>query len=209
MYEKIIELLGVSKASDIKSVEYADKARKLLEEREMARHEPNTYPRNRLPSPIAIEDIKYVSDTFGVVRHVHGRGFYAHSGIDIPAPIGTPITLPAKSIITAVRYSDRGWGNRIYLRVLEGAYKGWHYAFCHCSWIIDFDGYDDTEDYIYEAGALVGRVGITGNSTGPHLHLMIGNNLGFNGYALRSDLTTTIGFDDPVSIFNFEGCRWG
>lgn len=204
MLETIIESVGMAKAGNQQSVEFTDKALKLLEEREMARHEPNAYPRNRLPSPIAHENIKHVSDTFGVVRHSR-YGWYAHCGVDIAAAEGTELLTVAKCVVTSIVHSNRGWGNRIYFKILEGPYKHYKVAYCHC---LKIDQGIKKGD-VLEKGILVAWVGTTGNSTGPHLHLMIGNNLNPNRYAIHSTMTTTIGFHNAVDYFSFKGCHWG
>jgi hypothetical protein len=83
-----------------------------------------------------------------------------HEGIDIPAPKGTPIVATAEGI---VKYSDskvRGYGNMI---VLEHADKV-------------FSVYAHNQKNLVRVGArvkrgqMIGRVGNTGRSTGPHLH---------------------------------------
>jgi murein DD-endopeptidase MepM/ murein hydrolase activator NlpD len=172
--------------------------------RESSRNEDGrSYARSRLPSPIETKHIIRIWDNFGVIRN-SPKGWYAHSGIDITAKEGTELYLPVPSLVKDIVYRKSGWGNRIYFEITEGPYKGYDYAFCHCLKINDIKiGKEiDTTDPI-------AWVGQTGNSTGPHLHLMIGTDLGFNGYALRSDETSTIGFSDPIGIFDFEGARWG
>jgi murein DD-endopeptidase MepM/ murein hydrolase activator NlpD len=204
MYNKAAEMLSVSHAKAMKSIEGMEAVRKLLEDREIARHEPNTHPRYRLASPIAIADIKRVSDTFGVSRYCD-EGWYAHCGTDIACAVGTKIILPAKAKLTKIIHSNRGWGNRVYFVIKEGPYRDFKLAFCH---LIDIPQ-DLKIGSILNAGAYIAMVGMTGNTTGPHLHFMIGNNLYFNGYHKSYDLTTTIGFHDPIGYFNFEGARWG
>lgn len=161
------------------------------------------HPRNRLVSPIEIADITRVFDNFGDLRNT-SKGWYAHGGIDISAPEGIEISVPADSIVTNIRFSKVGWGNRIYFKISNGSFQEYVFAFCHCCWIKDLKRWDEIK-----AGEIVAQVGQSGNSTGPHLHLMIGTNLAWNGYATRTDETSTIGFCDPAGIFDFTGVRWG
>lgn len=203
MYEKMIESLGMSHATFQSGLDRVGLVRKLLEDRESARHEPGALLRSRLSLPMAKEHVRHVSDTFGVIRKSK-RGLYAHSGIDIAAEEGTELLVPAKSVVTLVKSFKRSWGNRIDVKILEGPYRHYKLSYSHCAKIY----HDLKKGSVVEAGQLVAWVGTTGNSTGPHLHLMIGNNLNFNGYSKTPRETTILGFHDPVSYFDLEGCCW-
>lgn len=85
-----------------------------------------------------------------------------HAGLDLAAPTGTPLVAVARGTVTEAGYSS-GYGNRVVLRLDDGT-RVWY---CHMSTIAVSRG-----DRVV-AGDLVGTVGSTGNSTGPHLHLEI------------------------------------
>jgi murein DD-endopeptidase MepM/ murein hydrolase activator NlpD len=163
-----------------------------------------THPRNRLPCPIDKKDVRRVFDNFGDLRYVEGKGWYAHPGIDISCRAGTKLYLPVKSKVIAKKMNHRTWGNRLDFEIIGGAFNGYHYAFSHCL---------KPSDYfigkVLPKGVVVALTGNTGNTTGPHLDLMYGTNLGPNGYFLRSEDATTRGFIDATSVFDFLGCRWG
>jgi murein DD-endopeptidase MepM/ murein hydrolase activator NlpD len=82
-----------------------------------------------------------------------------HSGVDIGAPMGAPVVAAgAGTIITAGRLG--GYGNAIVIQhngVQQTLYG-------HLSEIFVLPGQR------IEQGTVIGRVGSTGNSTGPHLH---------------------------------------
>lgn len=82
-----------------------------------------------------------------------------HYGIDIAAPIGTPIYAPATGVISQVDFS-KGSGNRIYLLHKEGLQT----RYLHLSKAAVSRG------DVVRKGDLIGYVGTTGMSTGPHLH---------------------------------------
>ncbi|KWX02165.1 Peptidase M23 [Carbonactinospora thermoautotrophica] len=92
---------------------------------------------------------------------VGNRWSRRHTGLDMAAPLGTPVrAVSAGTIISA------GWGgpygNRIKIRHADGT-QTWY---CHLSAYVRRSGR-------VAAGQVIGRVGSTGNSTGPHLHLEV------------------------------------
>jgi murein DD-endopeptidase MepM/ murein hydrolase activator NlpD len=92
------------------------------------------------------------------------RGFYAgHSGIDLAAPTGTPIYAANSGNVLFAGVSRWGYGNLVVLE--HGAYISTLYG--HMSAISVGCG------QFVAAGQVVGLVGSTGNSSGPHLHFEI------------------------------------
>lgn len=85
-----------------------------------------------------------------------------HTGTDIGAPIGTKVCLPAAGVVIFAGEKS-GYGN--YVMVDHG--KGYVTAYAHLSEI------SVSEGDALEEGDLVGKVGVTGNVTGPHLHFEI------------------------------------
>jgi murein DD-endopeptidase MepM/ murein hydrolase activator NlpD len=85
-----------------------------------------------------------------------------HQGIDMAAPMGSPIHAAQAG---RVIYSSwkQGYGNFIVIDHGHGLHT--HYA--HCSRILTHLG------QTVQKGDLIGRVGSTGNSTGPHLHFEV------------------------------------
>lgn len=83
-----------------------------------------------------------------------------HRGVDIPAPVGTPVLSPIAGTVVA-RFFDaaHGGGNTL---VVENA--TWRAGFAHLSAFFVPLGAS------VAAGEPVAAVGNTGASTGPHLH---------------------------------------
>lgn len=91
-----------------------------------------------------------------------GYSFF-HPGIDMGAEIGDPIKSIKPGIVTYAGYSYDGYGNHI---IIDHG-KGLDSLYAHLSEIEVRVG--DTVGMDTE----IGKVGITGHSTGPHLHLEI------------------------------------
>lgn len=101
----------------------------------------------------------YVSSNFGWRAHPVLGGRRRHHGIDIAAPEGTPVYATADGLIERANYSG-SYGNVIYID--HGSDLQTRYA--HLSGLNVRDGQR------VKKGDLIGFVGSTGRSTGPHLH---------------------------------------
>lgn len=90
------------------------------------------------------------------------RGSF-HSGIDIAAKKGTPVYAAEKGVIEKTGFFSNGYGNLIVVKHENdlATYYG------HLSAILVKDGQRVGK------GALIGKVGSTGRSTGPHLHFEV------------------------------------
>lgn len=89
-------------------------------------------------------------------------GGHFHSGIDLAAPAGTPVYAAAAGRVQVVR-SVGGYG----LHVMTWGPEGALIIYGHLSEV------DVAGGGWVAAGERIGRVGATGNATGPHLHLEV------------------------------------
>mgnify|MGYP001600444592 CR=1 FL=1 len=89
-----------------------------------------------------------------------------HRGIDILDPVGTPIEPIADGVVSEVSLGRLGWGNTVVIDHGNGLLS----RYAHMSEIRVIEG-----DQISKDQAL-GTVGLTGWTTGPHLHLEIYQN---------------------------------
>lgn len=84
-----------------------------------------------------------------------------HTGLDFKAPWGTPVyAVTAGRVVKTARHP--AYGKMVILRVAPGV-TVWY---CHLSSVLVEPG-----DVV--AGQMLGRIGTSGNSTGPHLHLEV------------------------------------
>jgi len=106
-----------------------------------------------------------ITSPFGMrVDPVTGR-YQLHSGVDIGADYGVPITSSADgSVIYAGWYGGYGYA------IIIDHGGGWSTLYAHCSAM-----YVSTNQPVRQ-GQVIGAVGATGWATGPHLHFEIRRN---------------------------------
>lgn len=111
-----------------------------------------------VPSLVPIAALR-VSSTFGMRVHPTLHRYKAHKGIDLAAPSGTPVYATADGIVAKAEWFST-YGN--YIQVEHGGELETRYG--HLS------GYAVAAGDRVRKGDLIGYVGSTGRSTGPHLH---------------------------------------
>ena len=88
------------------------------------------------------------------------RGAAMHTGLDYPAPRGTAVAAAGGGCVSSAGHDGGGYGNLVVIEHDAGM-TSWY---AHLATIAVRPG------QCVGSGALVGRVGSTGNATGPHLH---------------------------------------
>nr|MBA3338305.1 M23 family metallopeptidase [Geodermatophilaceae bacterium] len=96
-----------------------------------------------------------------------------HYGVDIAAPIGTPVYTPLSGRVSRAGAAN-GFGQAIYITHDNGNVT----VYGHVSRI-----YVSTGQRVY-AGQNIGAVGNEGHSTGPHLHFEVHTNGDLYGHAI-------------------------
>ena len=116
--------------------------------------------------PVSDKDLTRIASGFGTrIDPVYKVPKY-HAGLDFAAPIGTPIYATADGVVTDAGYNEGGYGNRVII----------NHGF----------GYETLYGHMYrikakvgqrvKRGEVIGYVGSTGKSTGPHCHYEVHRN---------------------------------
>jgi len=86
-----------------------------------------------------------------------------HNGIDYPLPEGTPISVIQPGTVADAGFRDDGYGNRVKVNHPGGVSS----FYAHLSSI------NVTSGQKIDPGTVIGKIGTTGHSTGPHLHFEV------------------------------------
>ena len=100
---------------------------------------------------------------FGMRDHPMHGDRRMHNGVDLAAPRGSEIGAVRAGKVLRVKRSEQGYGNQVMVDHGEGLVS----RYAHCQ-----DIFVKVGDQL-EAGQLLGTVGSSGDSTGPHLHLEV------------------------------------
>jgi len=100
-----------------------------------------------------------ISTEFGMIRYINDEESGRHSGLDISAPKGTPVSA-ANSGIIRLSMMLRVTGNTIIIDHGSNIYS----SYAHLDKLLVEEGAE------VRKGDIIGEVGSTGFSTGPHLH---------------------------------------
>ena len=118
-----------------------------------------------------------ISSDFGVRYHPVDGDLRFHTGIDIAADSGTPIYAAFDGTVTVSKY-DQWNGNYIKLTHDNNITT----VYCHCQSVNVSTGQN------IKAGEVIGYVGSTGVSTGPHLHFELRiNDVSYNPFTAMDD----------------------
>lgn len=110
--------------------------------------------------PISSEYLKTMASGYGPrIDPVYGTGRF-HEGMDFSADTGTPVYATADGEVVAAGWHSGGYGNKI--DISHG--YGYITRYAHLSKVMVTPGQE------IKRGDLIGLVGSTGKSTGPHLH---------------------------------------
>jgi len=110
--------------------------------------------------PVTNKDLKHLASGFGMRTDPVYKISKFHEGMDFAAPTGTEVYVTGNGVVETVEYSYSGYGNQV---VVNHGY-GYKTRYAHLS------KFKVKVGQKLKRGDLVGLVGSTGKSTGPHLH---------------------------------------
>lgn len=117
-----------------------------------------------LPTGVPIQGEYRVSSGFGIRNDPFTGGLAMHEGLDFTAMFGTTVVATAKGTVTRSGW-DFGYGNVVEVQHAEGFATRYAHLSKRLVQVGD----------VVERGGVLGEVGSTGRSTGPHLHYEVFN----------------------------------
>jgi len=153
------KLSRVENETYVQSKSYDEIVKLAKKKEDMLRHIPAI-------QPILNKQLGRISSYFGYRIDPIYKVKKHHDGIDLTAPIGTPVHATGDGIVTLTKHGNRGYGNQIEIS------HGYSYKtkYAHLSKILVKEGQK------VHRGQVIGLVGNTGKSVGPHLHYEVRKN---------------------------------
>ncbi|MBQ1653771.1 MAG: M23 family metallopeptidase, partial [Bacteroidales bacterium] len=111
--------------------------------------------------PIRPGDLTSIGSYFGYRMHPVLHFLRMHTGIDMNSATGTPVYAAGDGIVVTADGNNHGYGNMV---EIDHKVDGLSSRYAHLSKILVKKGQH------VKRGELIGNVGNTGMSTGPHLH---------------------------------------
>jgi len=110
--------------------------------------------------PVSNKNLNRVASGFGYRVDPLYKDYRLHAGLDFAAPSGTPIYATADGVVQAAGFNTDGYGNKV---VINHGY-GYQTLYGHMVRVKAKVGQRVTR------GEVIGYIGSTGKSTGPHCH---------------------------------------
>ncbi len=146
--------------------------------------------------PISNKDLTRVASGWGYRIHPIYKVKKFHFGMDFTASVGTEIYSTGDGVVSLVRSSKRGYGNEI---IIDHGF-GYKTLYGHMS------KFNVKEGQHVKRGEIIGFVGNTGLSTGPHLHYeVILNNQKVNPVNYYFNDLTPAEYDKMLEIASNAG----
>lgn len=141
--------------------------------------------------PISNKDLKRTASGWGYRIHPIYKIRKFHYGMDFTAPTGTEIYATGDGVVKVVESSHRGYGNKV---VIDHGF-GYQTLYGHMS------AFNVKVGQKVKRGDVIGYVGNTGLSTGPHLHYeVIHNNKKVNPVNYYFNDLTAKEYDEMIEI---------
>ena len=110
--------------------------------------------------PVSNKNLNRVASGFGYRIDPLYKDYRLHAGLDFAAPVGTPIYATSDGVVQIAGFNTDGYGNKV---VINHGY-GYQTLYGHMVRVKVRAGQS------VKRGEVVGYVGSTGKSTGPHCH---------------------------------------
>jgi murein DD-endopeptidase MepM/ murein hydrolase activator NlpD len=159
-------VLNTTKRVDIISKELAVQSKSLDYILKLAKAKNNLLSAIPAIQPVRNENLKHMASGFGYRTDPFTKARKMHEGMDFTAKTGTPIFATGDGVVARADNTVSGYGNHIVIR--HGF--GYETLYGHLS------KYKSRAGQRVKRGDIIGYVGSTGRSEGPHLHYEVRKN---------------------------------
>jgi murein DD-endopeptidase MepM/ murein hydrolase activator NlpD len=153
-------VLNTTKRVDILSKELAIQSKSLDYILKLAKEKNKLLSAIPAIQPVRNENLRRMASGFGYRTDPFTKTRKMHEGMDFTAKIGTPIFATGDGVVSQANNNASGYGNHI---VIRHGY-GYETLYAHLS------KYNCKAGQRVKRGDIIGYVGSTGRSEGPHLH---------------------------------------
>ena len=159
-------VINTSKRVDVISKELVIQSKSLDEILKLAKEKNNLLAAIPAIQPVRNENLKQIASGFGYRNDPFTKARKFHEGMDFAAKTGTPIFATGNGVVERADNTASGYGNHIVVR--HGF--GYETLYGHLS------KYNCRAGQRVKRGDIIGYVGSTGRSEGPHLHYEVHKN---------------------------------
>jgi murein DD-endopeptidase MepM/ murein hydrolase activator NlpD len=153
------QLLTLSSRMTVQNKSYNDLEQLVKNKEDFLRHIPAI-------QPISNKELTRIASGFGTRIDPVYKTIKFHKGLDFTAPQGTPVYATADGVVGTAGYSAGGYGNHVIIN--HG--NGYETLYGHMVRLKVANGKQ------VKRGEVIGWVGSTGKSTGPHCHYEVHKN---------------------------------
>ena len=146
-----VDMAGVK--LEVQSGSYNEVLSKAEYQEDLLRHKPSI-------QPISLQDYYWISSIFGYRTDPMSHKRAMHSGVDFAGRVGLYVYATGDGVVIRTRESRYGFGKEV---MIDHGY-GYVTRYGHLEQILVHRGQQ------VKRGTVIGLVGSTGKSTGPHLH---------------------------------------
>jgi len=165
-YENSSTIINTAKKLDQLSRELYIQSTSFDEVYKMAKNKAKMLASIPAIQPVSNKELKRIASGFGYRIHPIYKTLRMHEGIDFTAPTGTPIYATGDGQVERLKSRMSGYGKVI---IIDHGF-GYESLYAHMSKMIVKPGEK------VKRGQVIGYVGNTGRSTGPHLHYEVRKN---------------------------------
>jgi murein DD-endopeptidase MepM/ murein hydrolase activator NlpD len=153
IYDVSDKLYEVAMKARIQSISFEDIEELAIENQKLLAHKPSI-------QPISPEDSYWMTSLFGYRSDPFTKRRTAHRGVDMAGPYGLEIHTTGDGVVVSAHYNSHGYGKEV---IIDHGF-GYKSRYAHLK-----DIHVEPGEQV-KRGHVIGTLGSTGRSTGPHLH---------------------------------------